>query len=127
MANDKFSVEVAYATPERQVIFSVCVCDNTTLATAIQASGILTQFPEIDLNQNTVGVFSKQAKLNDVVKAGDRIEILSMPNFKSWNTCKPTHSNLLIGVTILPYHPLALNTVRSSSSLSLAVIGRALA
>ena len=32
-------------------------------------------YPEINLNENKVGIFSKQRELQDVVQAGDRIEI----------------------------------------------------
>lgn len=38
-------------------------------------SGILSQFPEIDLSTNKIGIFSRPIKLTDVLKEGDRIEI----------------------------------------------------
>lgn len=69
------SVEVAYATPERQVILVVQVKENTTIEEAIMCSGILQIFPEIDLTMKKVGVFSKQKMLTDFVQENDRIEI----------------------------------------------------
>ena len=76
MANvEKISVEVAYALPERQVIISLSVKQGATLEQAILSSGIMDQFPEIDLGRNKVGIFGKPGKLADILRAGDRVEI----------------------------------------------------
>lgn len=72
---DKLTVEVAYAQPDRQQIITVKLEQGTTIETAIDRSGIVELFPEIDLNKQKVGIFSKLKKLTDVVKDGDRIEI----------------------------------------------------
>ena len=69
------SVQVAYATPERQVLKNITVPEHTTIEMAISLSGLLSEFPEIDLLKNDVGVFSVRRLLTDVVRAGDRIEI----------------------------------------------------
>ena len=71
----EITVEVAYATPEQQQIFVVQVLEGSSIETAIDRSGVLEMFPEIDLLQQKVGVFSKPRKLSDVVRAGERIEI----------------------------------------------------
>ena len=68
-------VEVAYATPRLQVIIPLDVEAGITLEQAIQQSGILTQFPEIDLNKNRLGVFSKICKKDQVLRDKDRAEI----------------------------------------------------
>lgn len=68
-------VEVAYALPDRQVILQQAVAAGTTIESVIRASGILQQFPDIDLAHNKVGVFGKLAKLSDTLRPGDRIEI----------------------------------------------------
>jgi putative ubiquitin-RnfH superfamily antitoxin RatB of RatAB toxin-antitoxin module len=76
MANaENMPVEVAYAIPERQVIIEVTVERGATLMHAIELSGILQQFDEIDLGQNKVGIFGRLAKLTDEVQPGDRVEI----------------------------------------------------
>jgi len=72
---DKIPVEVAYALPERQVILVVEVAPDATLEDAIRASGILEQYPDIDLAKNKVGVFGKLGKQGDLLHAGDRVEI----------------------------------------------------
>lgn len=68
-------VEVAYATPASQVIYTAEVDENATIEDAISASGILDEYPEIDLSINKVGVFSKLAKLDQSLQHKDRIEI----------------------------------------------------
>lgn len=69
------NIEIAYATPQKQVILTVTVEEGATVELAILSSGILTQFPEIDLTQQKVGIFGKRCALSDTVKNGDRIEI----------------------------------------------------
>lgn len=68
-------IGVAYASPTRQVWLNVEVPDGATIKEAIERSGILKQFPEIDLEQQKVGVFSKLSKLDAVLEDGDRVEI----------------------------------------------------
>jgi len=72
---EKIPVEVAYALPERQVILALDVAANASIEEVIRASGILAQFPEIDLASNKVGVFGKLGKLTDTLHPGDRVEI----------------------------------------------------
>ncbi|ORU90060.1 MAG: RnfH family protein [Cycloclasticus sp. symbiont of Poecilosclerida sp. M] len=68
-------VEVAYATPNKQVILTVLYEDNMTVERAIKVSGVLDQFTEIDLLVNTVGIFSKPCKTDTELRVGDRVEI----------------------------------------------------
>jgi len=72
---EKIDIEVAYAQPDSQIIIEVTVSQDTTIEEAIKHSGILDQYPEIDLAVNKVGVFGKQAKLASTMRAGERIEI----------------------------------------------------
>jgi putative ubiquitin-RnfH superfamily antitoxin RatB of RatAB toxin-antitoxin module len=68
-------VEVAYARPDRQVIVPLNVPPGTTVEQAILDSGVLEQFPEIDLGRNKVGIFGKLTRLGQVLREGDRVEI----------------------------------------------------
>lgn len=68
-------VEVAYATPESQLIMVAHITPEATVEEAIKASGILEKFPEIDLGTNKVGIFGKLTKLANTLKEGDRVEI----------------------------------------------------
>ncbi len=73
--NDFIRIEVAYATPQKQVVIPVSVPLGSRIDDVIKASGILEQFPEIDLQAQAVGIFSQLRKLEDTVEADDRIEI----------------------------------------------------
>lgn len=74
MASD-ITVEVAYAAPQRQMILVVSLPSGATVEQAIMRSGILEKFPEIDLAQTKVGVFSKLTKLETPLRDKDRVEI----------------------------------------------------
>lgn len=76
MANDEMlHIEVVYALPHEQQVFKVMARASTSVAEIIQSSGVLEAYPEIDLTQNKVGVYSRQVKLDGTVMNGDRIEI----------------------------------------------------
>ena len=68
-------VEVAYARPDLQVVIPVAVEEGGSLGMAIERSGILMRFPEIDLEGAKVGIFGKLSKLNAPLRARDRVEI----------------------------------------------------
>ena len=72
---EKIHVEVAYALPHKQVILDIVAAPDATLEQVIRSSGILEQFPEINLAHNKVGVFGKLGKLTDTLYPGDRVEI----------------------------------------------------
>ncbi len=72
---DRIKVEVAYALPQEQAIVPLEVEPGTTVQQAVERSGILQRFMEIDLKENKVGVFGKLAKLDRVLRANDRVEI----------------------------------------------------
>ncbi len=74
-APKKIHVEVAYALPDRQVIIPLEVEPGTTLEQAVALSGIVEQFPGIDLDVDKVGIFSKLSKRNAVLREHDRVEI----------------------------------------------------
>jgi putative ubiquitin-RnfH superfamily antitoxin RatB of RatAB toxin-antitoxin module len=73
--NERIRVEVAYATPAEQVIVPLEVEAGASVASVIQRSGILREFPEIDLRVNKVGVFGKACGLEQLLRDGDRIEV----------------------------------------------------
>ena len=69
------NVGVAYADKFKQVWLKLEVPDESTVRQAIEHSGLLEQFPEIDLDNQKVGIFGKVTKLNAKVEEGARIEI----------------------------------------------------
>lgn len=71
----RWAIEVVYALPQRQVVLQLKVDPGTTLRQAIEQSGILRQFPEIQLQHGGAGVFGTARGLDEPVGEGDRIEI----------------------------------------------------
>ncbi|MCU7938890.1 MAG: RnfH family protein [gamma proteobacterium symbiont of Bathyaustriella thionipta] len=69
------NVGVAYADKFKQTWLKLEVPDDSTVLEAIEHSGLLTQYPEIDLEVQKVGIFGKVTKLNAKVEDGVRIEI----------------------------------------------------
>lgn len=68
-------IEIAYANSQRQAIVAVEVDESTTIEAAIRKSGILRQFPDIDLEKQKVGIFGRSKPLDTLIQRGDRIEI----------------------------------------------------
>ena len=68
-------IEVAYASASQSWLIPFEVEEGTTVQQAIASSGILEQCPDINLQTNKVGIFSKIIELDVLVRAGDRIEI----------------------------------------------------
>jgi len=72
---ETIDMEVAYATPEEQAIVPVKLAAGATVGEAIEASGILRRFPEIELAATKVGIFGRVVTLDQVLRARDRVEI----------------------------------------------------
>lgn len=73
--NQTIEVEVVYATPTEQELFTLMVERDATILSAIKQSNILERYPEIDLAVNRVGIFSQPKTLSDKLHEFDRIEI----------------------------------------------------
>jgi len=70
-----FQVEVVYALPHIQILEKLDVSAGCTVEQAIKYSGILDQFPEIDLTKNKLGIFGKFAQPETQLSPCDRVEI----------------------------------------------------
>ena len=71
----QIKVEVAYALPDVQRVISVAVNEGAELLAAVKQSGILEEFPDIDIDTAKVGIFGKLKKVDTVLGEGDRVEI----------------------------------------------------
>lgn len=69
------NVEVVYANAKKQAVLSVSLAEQATVQAAIEQSGILQQYPEINLNENKVGIYSELVTLDTQLSDGDRVEI----------------------------------------------------
>ena len=75
-------VEVAYATPERQLIIPLQVAVGTTALEAVLRSGICAEFATIDPDNDPMGIFSNRldgkawpTPAEYRLQQGDRVEI----------------------------------------------------
>jgi putative ubiquitin-RnfH superfamily antitoxin RatB of RatAB toxin-antitoxin module len=68
-------VGVAYADKFKKVWLKLDVPEDATVMQVIEQSGLLKQFPEIDLDSQKVGIFGKVTKLTAKVEEGCRVEI----------------------------------------------------
>jgi len=72
---DTIVVEVAYGVPQQQFLESISVVSNTSIRDVIMQSGLLLQFPDLEVDSLEAGIFSKRMPLDHVVSDGDRVEI----------------------------------------------------
>jgi len=68
-------IGVAYADKFKRTWLHLDVPDGSTVREAIEHSGLLRQYPDIDLDTQRVGIFGKFTKLEAKVQYGDRVEI----------------------------------------------------
>lgn len=68
-------VEVIYPLPDEQPLVRLRLHEGSTVEQAIEASGLMEKYPEIDLTTLKVGVFNKLCKLDAVLRDRDRVEI----------------------------------------------------
>lgn len=74
-AKATITVSMAYATPKEQIWRELDVAAGSTLRDVIGQSGLLSEFPAIDLTKNKVGIFGEIVDVDSAVHAGDRVEI----------------------------------------------------
>ncbi|TXT39494.1 MAG: hypothetical protein FD135_2155 [Comamonadaceae bacterium] len=79
MVNDghlKLNVTVVYSPQPREVQeISLQVAAPCTVLQALQLSGLLERFPEIDNHHTVLGIWGRKTKLDQCLRDMDRIEI----------------------------------------------------
>lgn len=68
-------VEIVYALRDRQVLLTLEVEEGTTARLAVERSGILQRYPEVDLARAGLGVFGRVVSPETLLRDGDRVEI----------------------------------------------------
>lgn len=66
---------VVYALPGRQIVRDLDLAESATVNAALQASGLLQEFPAIREAVTSVGIYGRIAAGDDVLQPGDRVEI----------------------------------------------------
>jgi len=71
------NVEVAYALPTEQKIIALTVADDCSAYDAVIQSGIVELFPQIDPENDPMGIFAKAIKnpKETILREGQRVEI----------------------------------------------------
>jgi len=69
------NVSLALVEDGKQIWQKLDIPEGSTIRQVIEISGILEQFPQIDLESREVGIHGKIAALTDTLREGDRIEI----------------------------------------------------
>ena len=72
---ERLRVLVCYATARDEWLRELEVDPGATVGEAIERSGVLEAFPDINLTTQPVGIFAKKKTLDTVLRARDRIEI----------------------------------------------------
>ena len=73
--DDNIDIEVACATPRRQAVVALSVPRGCTVGEAVERSGLLREFPELDPAACKLGVFGSLRKPEDPLQPGDRVEL----------------------------------------------------
>src|SRR5262249_25620826 len=68
-------VEVVYALPDEQALVALEMEEGATVREAIERSGLLARFPDIDPAGMKVGIFGRVTKVDTPLRGGDRVEI----------------------------------------------------
>lgn len=71
----QIQVEVVYASKAAQFTQKLMVSVQANVAMAIKASDLLSQYPELLLEQLIVGIYAKKCALDSPLFDGDRIEV----------------------------------------------------
>jgi hypothetical protein len=74
--SEDIRVEVVYALPGRQEMVHLTLPEGATVQRAVEASGLLQKYPDIDLGKaNKVGIYAKLVKPDTALRDRDRVEI----------------------------------------------------
>jgi len=69
------SIEVVYALPDEQRVVTIECEPPVTIEQAIRQSGLLETHPEIELEDDRVGIFGHRYALDHLLEDEDRVEI----------------------------------------------------
>ncbi len=76
MADAAIHVVVMYSPAPRSVSeWTVELTHGATLLVALEASGLLKDFPDVDVHTADTGIWGRKARLEKVLRDGDRVEI----------------------------------------------------
>lgn len=71
----ELKVEICYGLVDKQDLIALTVPEGTTVQQAIELSNIYERYPEITIEEGSVGIFSRKVAISQVLRDGDRVEI----------------------------------------------------
>lgn len=72
---ETIKVDVCYALADKQDVVTVTLPAGATVIAALEASGLLGKYSEIDVKKNKFGVWNKLSKVDNTLRDRDRVEI----------------------------------------------------
>lgn len=72
---EMLNIEVCYALAAKQEVVRLQLPEGATLGQALEASGLLAKYPDIDLKKNKFGIYAKLSKPDAPLRDHDRVEI----------------------------------------------------
>ena len=76
MVDENFiSVFVSYAVSGKQEVLTIQVPIKSNVKQAIEMSGIMQKYTEIDFSKNSFGIYGKVVQLDQALQEHDRIEV----------------------------------------------------
>jgi putative ubiquitin-RnfH superfamily antitoxin RatB of RatAB toxin-antitoxin module len=72
---ESITVEVVYALRDRQELVTLTLPAGAVVREAVERSGLMDKFPEINLGRNKLGIFGKLVKPDTMLRDYDRVEI----------------------------------------------------
>ncbi|MGH8320561.1 MAG: RnfH family protein [Gammaproteobacteria bacterium] len=72
---EKLHIEVVYALPNEQHLVSLRLAPGASVRDAVEHSGLLRKFPELDVTRNKAGIFGRLVSPDTLLREGDRVEI----------------------------------------------------
>jgi putative ubiquitin-RnfH superfamily antitoxin RatB of RatAB toxin-antitoxin module len=73
--SEQIQVEVVFAAGGQQRVVALSLAAGATVREAVERSGLLDEFKQIDLARNKLGIWNKLAKPDAVLRDKDRVEI----------------------------------------------------
>ena len=73
--NGQISIRVVFALPEKQYVKDLLLPSTATVQYAIDASALTDEIDGLMIDPKMVGIFGAKVPLDQVLQAGDRVEI----------------------------------------------------
>ncbi len=75
MDAELISIEVAAALPDRQVLIELKVPPGTSLIEAVRLARLDERLPELEIDEQRLGVFGRVRRPDEAIVEGDRVEV----------------------------------------------------